>query len=221
MVIANGLLWAHPRGSSTFSIPLSASKARARVGDGSSAKAARSSGVSTSSARPGRCSTVGRMPSASAARRCGKKLSSPKRSGTASGGEQITAFEPRSSRDGAIVKAGAGRCAAIRLAISPGVTRGISPGTVSMPDAPSSASSRAAADTAPVCPSRAPVSITRAPSSAASRAAAGSPSRPRCRRGPALRRAPPAHPPASPASAPAAAPAAAAAPDASSPDRAP
>ena len=57
---------------------------------------------------PGRRSTVGRMPHASAARKCGKKLSSPKRNGTASGGEQMIAFEPRSSRDGAIVKAGRG-----------------------------------------------------------------------------------------------------------------
>ena len=69
---------------------------------------------------PGRRSTVGRMPHASAARKCGKKLSSPKRKGTASGGEQMIAFDPRSSRDGAIVNAGAGRCAARSCVISAG-----------------------------------------------------------------------------------------------------
>ena len=37
----------------------------------------------------------------------GKKLSSPKRSGSRSGGEQATAFEPRASREGASVTAGA------------------------------------------------------------------------------------------------------------------
>ena len=42
-----------------------------------------------SMAMPGWRSTVGSMPRARAAARCGRKLSSPKRSGTAAGGEQM------------------------------------------------------------------------------------------------------------------------------------
>src|SRR5205823_9436190 len=92
---------------------LSASHRPARVRDPSCAKCRRSAGLSISNAIPGKCNTVGRMPRASAAARCGKKLSSPKRNGTASGGDTRTALEPCSSCDGAIVKAGAGRCASI------------------------------------------------------------------------------------------------------------
>ena len=55
-----------------------------------------------------------------------------------------------------MVKDGAGRCAASTAAISAAVTRGMSPGTVSIPPRPSRARIRAAAVTAPVWPSRAP-----------------------------------------------------------------
>src|SRR5271169_574641 len=89
-----------------------------------------------SRAIPGRRSTVGWMPSASAARKCGKKLSTPKRNGTALGGDKTIAFEPPSSCDGTIVNEGAGRCAATRRLISLAVASGISPGTVSMPTVP-------------------------------------------------------------------------------------
>src|SRR5271165_1163997 len=50
----------------------------------------------------------------------------------------------------------------------------MSPGRVSMPGYPSAARSRAAAATAPVCPSRAPDSMMRAPYSTATRRAAAS-----------------------------------------------
>ena len=46
------------------------------------------------------------MPSDRARSRCGKKLSSPKLSGSRSGGEQATALEPRWSPDGARVTRG-------------------------------------------------------------------------------------------------------------------
>ena len=91
---------------------------------------ARSSGVSISSAMRGRRTTRGSMPRAFAAARCGKKLSSPKRSGTASAGEHSTAFEPmlvvrRHDREG-----GRGADArASRCRISSGSTSGMSPGT--------------------------------------------------------------------------------------------
>ena len=88
--------------------------------------------------------TIGLMPSVAAARRCGKKLSSPKRSGTASGGETRTAFEPPSSCDGAIVNDGSGRCAASRMPSSAGLASGMSPGIVSMPFRASARDSRAA-----------------------------------------------------------------------------
>ena len=215
VVIPKGLLLLRPARCRS-------SSACARVAAGTSVKAARSSGVSTSSAMPGRRSTVGRMPHASAARKCGKKLSSPKRNGTASGGEQMIAFDPRSSRDGAIVKAGAGRCAARSCVISAGVTSGISPGTVSMPGYPFAASKlrrrrhRSAVAVAGAYLDHAGAIVL---------GQAGAPprrrSRPPARRDPASRRAPSAHPRASPASAPAAARAAAPQPAVPSPDPTP
>ena len=100
--------------SSSRESPASSRKARVRVPAdcGRRRKAARSTGWSISMAMPGWRITVGSMPQRRAASRCGKKLLSPKRSGTASGGEQITALEPRSSCAGEMVKDGAGRCAA-------------------------------------------------------------------------------------------------------------
>ena len=68
-----------------------------------------------------------------AAARCGKKLLSPKRSGTASAGEHRTAFEPSSSRAGTMVKPRAAPCAASSARMSSGSTSGMSPGSAAWP----------------------------------------------------------------------------------------
>ena len=81
-------------------------------------RASTSSGWSISKPIPGNFTTVGSMARARAAARCGRKLSSPKRSGITRGGEQSTAFEPRSSRAGTIVSDGDGRLAVMTAAIS-------------------------------------------------------------------------------------------------------
>ena len=86
---------------------------------------------------PGRCPAASRSSARCPARaprsRCGRKLSSPKRSCITVGGEQSTALEPRSSCAGTMVTDGAGRRASMTAAISFDVTRGMSPGRASMP----------------------------------------------------------------------------------------
>ena len=89
------------------------SNAYARVCDGVRTNSARSSGVSISRAMRGRCTTSGSIPCALAASRWGKKLLSPKRSGTAPAGEHSTALEPSSSRAGTMVKAPVPRSARV------------------------------------------------------------------------------------------------------------
>ena len=81
---------------------------------------------------------VGSMPARRAAARCGKKLSSPKRSGTASAGEHSNGVGAQ-----LVVRwsDGEGRSFAVRVqqrpSISAGVMFGISPGSVRNPPAPS------------------------------------------------------------------------------------
>ena len=74
-----------------------------RVQEGREAKRRRSAGVSMSRARRGRGTTRGSMPRARARATWGWKLLSPKRKGSAPGGEHTSAFEPSSSRAGAMV----------------------------------------------------------------------------------------------------------------------
>ena len=113
---------------------------------------------------PGWRITVGSMPQRRAASRCGKKLSSPKRSGTTSGGEQSTALEPRSSCAG---DDGEGWRRRVRREHRVDLGRrdgGMSPGIVSMPPRPSRGEdAQARPVTPPVWPSRAPSVTTRAP----------------------------------------------------------
>src|SRR5262245_23389021 len=134
---------------------------------------AMSCGSSRSRAIAGHSTTVGSVPHCRAVSRWGKKLFAPNRRGTALAGEQRIVFDPSLSRAGTIVNARPERCACSTRRISAEVTRGMSPGSVSMP-APLAARRRAAAATAPVWPSRAPSVQIFAPKRDAMAAAAGS-----------------------------------------------
>src|SRR5262249_40633894 len=117
-------------GSATLSVtPASASKAQVRVGEAARMKIARSSGVSMSSAMPGRRRMRGANPALLAASRWGRKLSLPKASGTASGGVMTIAFEPRPSWAGTMLKPGSWGWPATSMSISAQLTRATSPPT--------------------------------------------------------------------------------------------